>query len=73
MLRLTPPSFAGHRVLDWPISAPGIDTATRFRDGFGNAAHLVTVVSGHSESLIIARGVIDTARDRRNDDLMQPD
>ena len=59
-LRLTPPSFAGQRVLEWSISAPGIETATQFRDGFGNAAHLVTFVGSHSESLIIARGVVAT-------------
>ena len=59
-LRLTPPSFAGQRVIEWNIAAPGIETATKFRDGFGNIVHLVTYAGDHSESLIIAKGVVET-------------
>lgn len=60
-LRLTPPSYAGQNVIEWSIVAPGIETAVRFRDGFGNAAHLVTFTSAHSESAIIAKGVVETS------------
>ncbi len=59
-LRLTPPSFAGQRVVEWSVTAPGIETATRFRDAFGNQAHLVTYTQEHSEILIIAKGVVET-------------
>ena len=59
-LRLTPPSFDGQRVIDWTISAPGIERAIKFRDGFGNQAHLVAHAGQHSESLIIAKGVVET-------------
>ena len=60
VLRLTPPSFPGQRVLEWRVSAPGIDAVSPFRDGFGNIVHLVSCTEEHSESLIIAKGVVDT-------------
>jgi transglutaminase-like putative cysteine protease len=60
-LRLTPPSFAGQRVIEWLISAPGFETALCFRDGFGNVSHLVSFQGAHDESLIIAKGVVETA------------
>lgn len=59
-LRLTPPSFAGQRVVEWRISAPGIDVARPFRDGFGNTVHTVTTVEEHVESVIIATGLVET-------------
>jgi transglutaminase-like putative cysteine protease len=59
-LRLTPPSFAGQRVIEWTIQSPGIDKAGKFRDGFGNQVHLVSLTAAHDEVLIIAKGVIET-------------
>lgn len=59
-LRLTPPTFRGQRVLEWRINAPGIETATTFRDGFGNIVHMTTVTEVHNEILIIAKGVVET-------------
>jgi transglutaminase-like putative cysteine protease len=59
-LRLTPPSFQGQRVVEWRVSAPGIDVVKPFRDGFGNTVHLASCTEEHSESLIIAKGVVDT-------------
>jgi transglutaminase-like putative cysteine protease len=59
-LRLTPPSFQGQRVIEWRVSAPGIDAVKPFRDGFGNLVHLPSCTEEHSESLIIAKGVVDT-------------
>lgn len=59
-LRLTPPSFQSQRVLDWRIVAPGIDKARSFQDGFGNVVHLTSCTDRHSESLVIAKGVVDT-------------
>ncbi len=59
-LRLTPQSFAGQRVIEWRISAPGIDVARPFRDGFGNTVHTVTSVEEHAETVIIAKGLVET-------------
>ena len=59
-LRLTPPSFKGQRVIEWRVTAPGIDKATIYRDGFGNTVHLTTYNEDHSEILIIAKGVVET-------------
>jgi transglutaminase-like putative cysteine protease len=59
-LRLTPPSFQGQRVIEWRVSAPGIDAVKPFRDGIGNLVHLASNIEEHSESLIIAKGVVDT-------------
>lgn len=59
-LRLTPPTFLGQRVVDWQVIAPGIDAAHPFRDGFGNVVHLASCAGRHSESLVIAKGVVET-------------
>jgi transglutaminase-like putative cysteine protease len=59
-LRLTPPSFQGQRVIEWRVSAPGIDGVKPFRDGFGNMVHLASCTDEHSEVLIIAKGVVET-------------
>jgi len=59
-LRLTPPSFQGQRVVEWRVTAQGIDAIRPFRDGFGNLVHLVSSAEEHSETLIIAKGVVDT-------------
>lgn len=59
-LRLTPPSFQGQRVVDWRVIAPGIEAARPFRDGFGNMVHLTSCTDRHAESLIIAKGVVET-------------
>ena len=59
-LRLTPPSFQGQRVLEWRVTAPGIDSVKPFRDGFGNLVHLATTTEEHSETLIIAKGLVET-------------
>jgi len=62
-LRLTPPSFDAQQVLSWTIDMPHIDEAVRFRDCFGNIAHLVAVPEEHQEVSIVARGTVET-RDR---------
>ena len=59
-LRLTPPSFQGQRVVEWRVSAPGVDEVKPFRDGFGNMVHVASCTEEHSESLIIAKGVVET-------------
>jgi transglutaminase-like putative cysteine protease len=59
-LRLTPPSFHGQRVIEWLITAPGFNTAQKFRDGYGNVAHLVTYSGALDENVILAKGVVET-------------
>lgn len=59
-LRLTPPSFDGQRVQSWSIEMPHIDEAVRFRDCFGNIAHLVVIAEPHDEVRIVARGTVET-------------
>lgn len=58
-LRLTPASFAGHRVLDWQVSVEPAGTMTSTQDGFGNAIQLATVTVPHDEIVISATGTID--------------
>ncbi|MBK9080364.1 MAG: transglutaminase family protein [Hyphomicrobium sp.] len=60
-LRLTPPSFHGQRVIEWSISAPGFETARSYRDGFGNVCHLVSYAGVHEESVVLAKGVVETS------------
>lgn len=59
-LRLTPPSFAGQRVLSWTIKAPGIETATRFYDAFHNIAHLTSITGEHTAIECRAEGLVET-------------
>lgn len=59
-LRLTPPSFAGQRVVTWRITAPGIETATSFVDAFSNLAHLISITGKHSEVVCRAEGLVET-------------
>jgi len=60
ILRLTPLSFIGQRVLDWQVRAGGISPRLQFRDGFGNTAHLLTVNGRHEELVIEAGGTVET-------------
>ena len=59
-LRLTPPSFDGQQVVSWSIEMPHIEEAVRFRDCFGNMAHLVVIPEAHQEIAIVARGTVET-------------
>jgi transglutaminase-like putative cysteine protease len=59
-LRLTPRSFQGQRVVEWRVTAPGVEAVQPFRDGFGNVVHLVSCTDRHAESLVIAKGVVET-------------
>ncbi len=58
-LRMTPPSFAGQTVHSWQITAPGIETATTFRDAFGNIVHLTSITGEHSEIVCKCEGVVE--------------
>jgi hypothetical protein len=59
-LRLRPPSGKSQRVLDWTIEIPGIETASRYIDAFGNAVDLVTPPGFSDQLEILAHGVIET-------------
>ena len=59
-LRLTPASFKGQRVLDWQVGAVGAGPSLQFKDGFGNAVHLITINARHEELVIEAGGRVET-------------
>ena len=60
-LYLTPLDFAAQRVVEWKISAPGIDTALTYLDGFGNRVHLVTFHDLEGPVTIGASGIVDVS------------
>jgi len=57
---LTPRNTPAQKVLDWHIEAPGMETALRYIDAFGNEAHLVTPPAELAEVSIVATGHIET-------------
>jgi transglutaminase-like putative cysteine protease len=59
-LHLEPSDFATQRNVNWSITAPGMEGALRYRDGFGNWVHLVTCVPDAAGLEIIAEGDVDT-------------
>lgn len=59
-LRLTPCTFDSQRIVDWRITAPGIDNAGKFRDGFANIVHLTSLAGAHDSIEIAAEGVVET-------------
>lgn len=58
-LHLWPTNFATQKVVSWSISAPGIDTALSYVDGFGNQVHLVTFADEEGPVSIVAEGTVD--------------
>jgi transglutaminase-like putative cysteine protease len=59
-LHLTPHDFATQKTVSWKISAPGIENALSYNDGFGNRVHLVTADVLDNSYTIIAEGEIET-------------
>lgn len=59
-LRLSPPAFDGQKVVSWQVSAPGIEKAAMFHDGFGNLVHLTAIQGEHDSITIEASGVVET-------------
>ena len=63
-LHLKPSDFATQRCVNWAISAPGIDGALCYRDGFGNWVHIVTSapkeLSPEVSLSIVAEGQVET-------------
>jgi transglutaminase-like putative cysteine protease len=60
-LYLTPPSFASQKIISWSITAPGMEGALSYLDGFGNWVHLVTASGMHDHVTIVAEGVAECA------------
>ena len=58
-LLLTPQSFASQKVESWHITAPGVDKALSYVDGFGNLVHLVTSTNINNGFDVIAEGIIE--------------
>jgi transglutaminase-like putative cysteine protease len=58
-LLLTPLSGATQTVKDWRIEMPGIETAARFTDAYGNRAILVTQAKPEGEIKISVRGQVE--------------
>jgi transglutaminase-like putative cysteine protease len=59
-LLLTPASGPSQTVESWSVEVAGIGNAGRFRDGYGNAVHLVNQPRPEGEVAIAARGVVTT-------------
>jgi transglutaminase-like putative cysteine protease len=57
-LLLTPLSFASQKVEQWRITAPGIDQALTYQDGFGNLVHLVTSAHAQGSFDVVAEGLV---------------
>ena len=60
VLRLTPPSFLGQRVVDWRVRVAGAGPALPFRDGFGNHVQLITINALHQALSVEAVGSVET-------------
>jgi transglutaminase-like putative cysteine protease len=60
-LHLQPTDFATQRSLRWTVSAPGIEKALCYVDGFGNWVHLITSVPDAGGMQIIAEGEVETS------------
>jgi transglutaminase-like putative cysteine protease len=60
-LLLTPLSGPTQTVKEWRIELPGIETAARFTDAYGNRALLVTQAKPEGDITISIRGQVDVA------------
>ena len=58
-LYLTPQSFDAQKVVEWKITAPGIEGALTYLDGFGNRVHLITFQNIDHPVSVIAEGLVD--------------
>ncbi|MGE3873700.1 MAG: transglutaminase domain-containing protein [Parvibaculaceae bacterium] len=59
-LYLTPSTFATQKTVSWTITAPGIDKALVYADGFGNQVHVITSQGLHDHVTVTAEGVVDS-------------
>ena len=56
---LTPLSFESQRVESWKITAPGMDKALVYTDGFGNVVHLASFANHTGAMDVVAEGVVE--------------
>lgn len=59
-LHLWPSDFASQKTIRWSITAPGIETALAYRDGFGNQVHMITFENTGGPVSIVAEGIVET-------------
>jgi transglutaminase-like putative cysteine protease len=59
-LHLTPSDFQAQRTFSWAITAPGIENALSYVDGFGNRVHVVTASFTGGSVTVVAEGEIET-------------
>lgn len=58
-LHLWPVDFAAQKTLSWSITAPGMETALRYQDGFGNIVHMITFANAAGPVSILAEGIVE--------------
>ena len=58
---LTPPSGPTQRVESWSVDLPGIESAGRFVDAYGNSAHLVNQGKPEGALTVTVEGVVLTS------------
>ena len=56
---LTPLSFESQRVESWNITAPGMDKALVYNDGFGNVVHLASLTNLLGAMDVVAEGFVE--------------
>jgi transglutaminase-like putative cysteine protease len=61
VLRLTPKSFEGMKVLSWKVRTVGGGRLSAFEDGFGNASHVHTMARLHDTVDVRVDGVVETS------------
>ena len=60
-LLLTPLNFASQKVESWTITAPGMDKALAYTDGFGNKVHLATLTNHKGSMDVVAEGIVESS------------
>ena len=60
-LLLTPLNFASQKVESWKITAPGMDKALAYTDGFGNKVHLATLANHKGPMDVVAEGIVESS------------
>ena len=58
-LLLTPLSFASQRVVNWKITAPGMEKALAYSDGYGNKVHLASLANHIGSMDVVAEGIVE--------------
>jgi transglutaminase-like putative cysteine protease len=59
-LYLWPLSYEAQKVISWKVTAPGMEKALRYQDGFGNQVWLATAENLQGPVSIVAEGVVET-------------